>query len=99
MKLSLTAFVSCLFFGVVAEVLKGTNPIVMTPLPGKSGPDKVLIVINGALVPNTNYIDVAKAVQTGSDLNLWVAIPSFLINTPNPRQIDSKIEDAISKLE
>eukprot|EP00927_Polykrikos_kofoidii_P083167 TRINITY_DN8458_c1_g1_i1.p1 TRINITY_DN8458_c1_g1~~TRINITY_DN8458_c1_g1_i1.p1 ORF type:complete len:517 (+),score=67.54 TRINITY_DN8458_c1_g1_i1:197-1552(+) len=66
---------------------------------GKSGPAKVLIVINGALVANTNYLDVAKAVQNASDLKLWVAIPQFIINTPNPAQINSKIKDAIFKLE
>jgi hypothetical protein len=77
----------------------GTDPIVIKPVAGKTGVDKVLIVINGALVPNTDYVDVAKAVQAASDLKLWVAIPSFVLNTPNPGQIGSKITGAISELE
>jgi len=77
----------------------GTNPIVMTPLDSKTGADKVFVLINGAYVPNTDYVEVAKAIQSASSQRLWVAIPSFLINTPNPGQINSKIKAAIGAIE
>jgi hypothetical protein len=88
-----------LVVGLGAIALAASELIVMKPQDGKTGVDKVLIVINGANVPNTDYVDVAKAVQSASALKLWVAIPSFVINTPNPGQIDSKIKDGISALE
>lgn len=90
----------CLFYPLIsAEVLAGTDPIILTPLTSKTGPEKVFVLINGAFVPNTDYVEVAKAIQTSSSQRLWVAIPSFLLNTPNPGQIGSKIKAAIGAIE
>lgn len=88
-----------LIISFCALTLAASDLIVIKPLHGKTGVDKVLVVINGANVANTNYVDVAKAVQAASDLKLWVAIPSFVLNTPNPGQIGSKIKDGLSALE
>lgn len=81
-----------------AEVLGDTDPILLKPPAGKTGTPKVFIMINGAEVANTHYVEVCQAVQAASEFNLWVAIPSFLINTPNPGQINSKIKSAISAI-
>jgi len=88
-----------LVIGLCAIAVAASDLIVIKPLDGKTGVDKVLIVINGANVPNTDYVDVAKAVQAASDLKLWVAIPSFVLDTPNPGQIGYKIKDGITALE
>jgi hypothetical protein len=85
--------------GITFRQAGAAAPIVIKPLAGKSGAHKILVVVNGAFVPNDDYVDVAKAIQSATDLNLWVAIPSFIINTPNPGEIDSKIKGSISALE
>jgi hypothetical protein len=94
-----TIFAFCAANLAVADVLPGTDPIVITPDAGKTGADKVLIVINGAKVPNVDYIEVAQAIQKASDLKLWVAIPTFLIDTPNPAEIGGKITGGISAIQ
>jgi hypothetical protein len=77
-------------------VSDSSDPIVLSPISSKSGPEKLLIIVNGAYVPNTDYQEVAQAIQQASDLKLWVAIPSFLANCPNPGQIDSKISGSVT---
>lgn len=73
--------------------------IVLKPPSGKTGVDKVLIFINGALVANSDYVDVVKAVQAASDFKLWAALPSFVLNTPNPGEIGSKIKGGIDAIQ
>merc|ERR1712166_1545066 len=76
----------------------GGDLIVQKPLSGKAGPEKLLVIINGAYVANTDYAELGQKIQEASPLKLWVAIPSFLLNCPNPGQIDSKIKDAVSQV-
>lgn len=70
--------------------------IIKEPISSKTGAEKLLIIINGAYVENTNYEDVGVAIQEASDLKLWIAIPSFLLNCPNPGEIGSKVSSSIS---
>merc|ERR1711865_1348272 len=72
--------------------------IVQKPLSGKSGAEKLLIIINGAYVPNTDYAELGQKIQEASPLKLWVAIPSFILNCPNPGEIGSKITGAVSEV-
>lgn len=90
---SLTVF-ALLLLGAYAS-----DPIVMAPSASKTGPQKLLIIINGAYVPNTDYQQVGAAIQRASPLKLWVAIPSFILNCPNPGEIDSKIKASVSAVQ
>merc|ERR1719460_1778831 len=72
--------------------------IVQKPLSTKTGDQKLLVIINGAYVENTNYAELGQAIQKASPLKLWVAIPSFLLNCPNPGEIKSKITGAVSEV-
>merc|ERR1711907_401707 len=89
-------------FPLVTAVLLAVIPavsaslIVMPPLAGKSGPGKLLIVINGAYVKNTNYQEVSEAIQHASSTRLWIAIPSFIASCPNPGEMNSKLADAVA---
>merc|ERR1711907_884432 len=89
-------------FPLVTAVLLAVIPavsaslIVMPPLAGKSGPEKLLIVINGAYVKNTNYQEVSEAIQHASSTRLWIAIPSFIASCPNPGEMNSKLADAVA---
>merc|ERR1712159_256550 len=72
--------------------------IIQKPLASKMGPEKLFIIINGAYVPNTDYAELGQKIQEASPLKLWIAIPSFALNCPNPGQINSKIKDAVSQV-
>jgi len=70
--------------------------IVKHPLEGKTGPEKLLVIVNGAFVENTNYEELGVAIQKASPLKLWLALPSFIANTPNPGEMSSKVAAAVS---
>ena len=105
MRCSVVALLGSLLWPghVVQASSNDTNPILLEPPssadPG--APEKVLVIINGAYVSNTNYVDVASAIQlaVAPTMRLWVAIPSFLLDCPNPGQIGSKIKAALSVIE
>merc|ERR1712193_16257 len=84
---------------MVLTTLAGADLIVKKPLSGKAGPEKLLIIINGAYVPNTDYVAGGEAIQAASPLKLWIAIPSFILNCPNPGEIGSKIDGAKSTVQ
>merc|ERR1711907_223064 len=72
--------------------------IIQKPLASKTGDEKLLVIINGAYVANTNYAELGTAIQKASPLKLWVAIPSFVLNCPNPGQIGGKVSDAVQQV-
>ena len=61
-------------------------------------PTKVLVIINGAFVPNTEYAGLARAVQDAAPMPLWVAIRGTL-DCPNPATIGRKIEAALAAVD
>ena len=67
--------------------------------PVKSGETKVLVLIPGAAVKAEQYEDLAKQIQNTFPESLWVLIPSFLANFPNPIQIESKIKNIINRVQ
>jgi hypothetical protein len=60
---------------VVCQALATDPDIILKPQAGKTGPTSVLVYIPGGDVPNNNYTLTAKAIQTNSELDLWVVIP------------------------
>jgi len=50
---------------------------ILKPLDGKTGAEKMVVLIPGANVPTENYLQTAAAMQNGTDLKLWVAIPTM----------------------
>jgi len=70
--------------------------IIKDPLQGKTGPEKLLVIVNGAFVDNTKYVELGVAIQEASPLKLWLALPSFIANTPNPGEMSSKVAAAVS---
>ena len=52
---------------------------VLAPLDSKASlEEKMFVVIPGANVPTSYYIDTARAIQEATDLKLWVVIPEIL---------------------
>lgn len=66
----------------------------LSPPPGKAiGPDIALILIQGASSPPNAYRAVAKAIQAASPLPIWVGVPQFLLDTPEPFRFDAKLRE------
>ena len=59
--------------------------------PGQTGTPQALLFIQGADVPAGEYTDLLKLVQSKAKSALWVAIPEFTMNTPNPVEIKEKL--------
>jgi len=72
--------------------------IVLPPVRSE-GPSAALVFIQGAEIANDLYIPLLQAVQNKSDLGLWVGIPSFLGNTPEPLQLPLAIKSTIEEME
>lgn len=78
---------------VALSTLTGaTDPIVMKPI--KSGTPVGLVMIQGAEIPAKTYIPLAKALQEQSSLAIYIAIPTFALNTPEPLVLKGGIEKA-----
>ena len=59
-----------------------------------------VVAIEGAQIPNEAYVPLLRAFQNASapDYSVYVSIPSFLLDCPNPPQINSKIAGARKEL-
>ena len=66
-------------------------------LGGKAGRPVALIMIQGASSPPSGYRDVLLAVQHASELPLWVGVPEFLKDTPQPLQMGSKLVSTLGR--
>jgi hypothetical protein len=85
----------------VALLLLGvtSSSIVLPPAAGKSGPEKAFVLVHGAKVNEKFYVELATSIQKASPLRLWVGIPSFAIDTPNPLQIKSAVKGSVTAIE
>ncbi|KAI6653218.1 hypothetical protein LOD99_3743 [Oopsacas minuta] len=61
--------------------------------PKHTGTNQALIFIQGANLPADKYTDLLKEVQSRATSALWIAIPEFTLNMPNPLEIQEKIEN------
>jgi len=81
-----------------AEQLDGTDPIILTPSDAKTGAPKVLVINNGAFVSNEEYVGLATAIQDAAPMPLWIALPSYAGNVPDPITIGFKIKNALKAI-
>ena len=51
---------------LLSVVATDANLIISPPLTGKSGPERLLIIINGAFVANTHYQEIGQEIQKQS---------------------------------
>ena len=67
--------------------------------PIKSGTKQVGVVfIQGAQIPPEAYIPLAKRIQSESSLSIYVVIPAFALNTPEPLVLSGGIEKGIQSM-
>ncbi|KAH8050004.1 hypothetical protein JL720_15473 [Aureococcus anophagefferens] len=93
MRTSLLAWwaAACLVRGAAAGAL-----IVQAPDFG-GGVNKTLVIVGGASIANAKYAPLGRAIQrfaAANNLSLWVAIPAFPLDTPNPAALPAKVEEA-----
>jgi len=78
------------------------DPVVIPPVVTASGDVKLLILFQAPLVEATDYLSVAKMIQSATtSVRLWVGISSFAGNIPDPIEADSqisKIKTAVQKI-
>ncbi|KAL1522457.1 hypothetical protein AB1Y20_017445 [Prymnesium parvum] len=67
-------------------------------LPGKQGPITALLLIQGASSPPEGYRPVAEAIQRASDFPVWVGVPQFILNLPEPVQFESKVRSTLDSM-
>ena len=92
-----SAALSCLLHLALAAADGG---VILRQLPGKQlGPPLALVIIQGASSPSLGYKPVAAAIQNASSLPVWIAIPEFILDTPEPLQYASKLQEALQSLE
>ena len=66
-----------------------------------TGEDVAIIWIQGAMCTNTGYEAIAAEVQKqGATLNqrIWVGLPDFLGNTPDPAALPGKVTETLDAL-
>lgn len=93
MRTSLLAWwaAACLVRGAAAGAL-----IVQAPDFG-GGVNKTLVIVGGASIANDKYAPLGRAIQrfaAANNLSLWVAIPAFPLDTPNPAALPAEVEEA-----
>lgn len=77
--------------------VSGTN-VVLKPA-HTQGPSAAFIFIEGAEIEGSLYTPLLQQVQNKSGLSLWVGIPAFLDNTPEPVRLKADIEATIKDME
>lgn len=70
----------------------------LPPAPGKTGPEAVLIFIQGAQVPGLQYTDLLARIQNTSSLKLWASSSDFVGDLPNPLGIAYEVSKSLSDL-
>ena len=71
---------------------------VLPPPAGKSGETVALVLIQGASSPPGGYRPFLEALQKVSPLPLWVGVPEFIADTPQPLQFNSKLKESLGAM-
>jgi hypothetical protein len=55
-------------------------------------------MIQGASCPPSAYRDLAVAIQQASPFPLWIGVPEYIADTPEPVQFGSKVNDVVGRM-
>lgn len=89
--------VACLaaaLFGCAA----GDDTFFLKPLGDKTGPELALVLIEGATCPVAGYKPLVEAIQKASLYKLWVGVPQFVLNTPEPAEYGLAFDGIMNKM-
>ena len=96
--LTMKAALAALAASLMVQPCRGSDGILLAPLAGKSGPVKILVYVHGALVNEAHYQTLAKSIQAATPLTLWVGLPSFILDTPNPGTINGAVTGMVKRI-
>jgi len=86
---------SILCFCVTASI---GDDVILKPL--KQGQPQVgMVFIQGFEIKPEQYIPLATAIQNASNYSLWVGIPDFTFDIPEPIEISEEVERIIKSLQ
>ncbi len=91
-----------LVFSLLVPALLGATSalagdVILKPL--TTGPAEIaLVMIQGAKIPAAQYIALAQAIQAAAEFPVWVGIPDFALNVPEPLVIGSGISRVLKAL-
>ena len=72
--------------------------IILPPNSNQNGQDVGIIFLQGAQIEAKNYMKIHQELQNKFSGKLWIALPEFLLSTPQPLEINSKISEAFDHL-
>ena len=89
-----------LALAAVAALAVGESPLVMPPLPGATGPDVAVVFVHGAEIANTQYHNLFAITQKQAygSFRLWVGLPAFTLELPNPLEIASACTEVLNNM-
>ena len=74
------------------------DDVILKPL--KQGQPQVgMVFIQGAQVKPEQYIPLATAIQNANNYSLWIGIPEFTFDIPEPIEISEEVERIIKSLQ
>lgn len=62
------------------------------------GPETALVLIQGASCPVTGYRPLAEALQKAFPYKLWVGVPKFVLNTPEPAEYGHAVDSIMDEM-
>ena len=83
---------------LLVSAASSDNSYTLKPPAGKQGATISLILIQGESSPPGGYRPFAEAVQAASPLPVWVGVPEFVADTPEPLQFGSKIKNVTEQM-
>ena len=84
----------CIFFNGDLTILFFFCLQIRHPLKNRSGPDALLVFLPGALTPPSAYTELLHAIQTESELRLWVVTIIFTNDVANEPEIRERYQSA-----
>jgi hypothetical protein len=75
-----------------------SDPIILTPAASTTGTEMAIVWIHGASCDSEAYTTIAQATQAEgakNGLRIWVGIPEFILDVPEPILIDKYFDEAL----
>lgn len=86
-----------LLFTISGALLVAADDVLLKPT--KQGKDEVaLIFIQGAQIRPDQYVPLAKTIQAATEYTLWVGIPEFWLDMPQPLDLSGGIDRMMKNL-
>ena len=95
------SFTMTAFAGSLLAIASFAKEVLLTPPTGATGDDVAIVWIHGASCEPEGYTAIAEEAQNqmaSAGKRLWVGIPEFVFDTPEPILIDHYFESALKDL-